>query len=153
MPARKSTRLREFDYANAGAYFVTVCLAPRLPLLGRVSDASLVLSPFGEIVAEGLTGVPTHHPGVDLDEWIVMPDHVHAVIVLRESRARQASPLRVVVGSFKSRVARQVNMCRGTPGETFWQRGFYDHVVRDEDDLHRCREYIRTNPIRWRPPS
>ena len=76
-----------------------------------------------------------------------MPDHVHAVVVLRaagEDGARQASPLRlgVVIGSFKSGVAREI-------GAGVWQRGYYDHVVRDEEDQARAREYIRTNPARW----
>jgi putative transposase len=77
-----------------------------------------------------------------------MPNHIHVLVQLDE-RARQASPLRVVVGGFKSGSAREINLARGTPGRAVWQRGYFDHVIRDEDDLMRAREYIETNPIRW----
>ena len=76
-----------------------------------------------------------------------MPNHVHGILFL--VRAGHAPPLQTVVGSFKSAAAREVNRVRGTRGATVWQRGYHDHIVRDEEDLERIREYIATNPARW----
>ncbi len=151
---RRSIRLEGYDYTHPGAYFVTVCLVPRRPLLGTVAHDAVRLSPLGEIVASRLLEVPDHFATIGVDEWIVMPDHVHAVLLVgprddeRQERARHASPLQVVVGSFKAAATRDVNHLRGTPGAPLWQRGFYDHVVRDQPDLDRVRDYIRTNPQR-----
>ena len=76
-----------------------------------------------------------------------MPNHVHGILLL--VRAGHAPPLHTIVGSFKSAASREVNSLRGSPSTPVWQRGYYDHIVRDEDDLERLREYIKMNPIRW----
>ena len=134
MPSR---RLPTFDYASAGAYFVTICAHRRRVLFASDQLASAVTDCWHEI--------PSHFP-VEPDGFVVMPNHVHGILWLRAGHAR---PLRTIVGSFKSATARRVNELRRTPGEPVWQRGYYDHVIRDEADLSRIREYIETNPIRW----
>ena len=104
-----------------------------------------------------------HFAHVELDVSVVMPNHIHGIIILNESvGATHASPLRnargigqvpgslsAIVGSFKSASSRRINQLRGTPGTPVWQRGFYDHVIRNDEDLARIREYIATNPLRW----
>jgi len=145
MPTRKQLRLPKYDYSRAGAYFVTVCLSSRRRLLGRVIDDTVELSALGDVVADELQAVSGRHPGTRIDISVVMPDHVRCVILL----AGGGASLGGVVGTFKSGSARRVNALRRTPGEPFWQRGFFDHVVRDEDDLHRVRTYIAENPVRW----
>jgi REP-associated tyrosine transposase len=140
---RKRLRLRSYDYAWAGAYFVTVCVAEKACVLGTVLDARVNLSPIGAIVARQLRQLPSRLD-VGLDCFVVMPNHVHAVLVLRGGRS-----LGHVVGSFKSASAHEVNLIRGTTKSVFWQRGFYEHVVRNDADLERVREYIQTNPLRW----
>lgn len=145
MPTRKPLRLPKYDYSRAGAYFVTVCLASRRRLLGRVIEDTVELSALGDVVADELQAFSVRHPGTRLDTSVVMPDHVHCVILLPGGGASLGG----VVGTFKSSSARRVNALRRTPGEPFWQRGFFDHVVRDEDDLHRVRTYIAENPVRW----
>ncbi len=107
------------------------------------------MSPFGAIVACQIESLPSRVQGVGVDVFVVMPNHVHAVVCLQRTRARQASPLRVVVGSFKSGSAREINAFRGTPGARVWQRSYHDHVIRGESDLRRVRTYITSNPIRW----
>jgi putative transposase len=148
MPTRKALRLRYLDYSAPGVFFVTVCAHGRRRTFGEVSDDRVVLSAAGLIVERQIDQLPERLTSVALDSFVVMPNHVHVLIELHE-RARQASPLRVVVGSFKSGSSREINALRGTPGTQIWQRGYYDHVVRDEDDLMRAREYIEMNPIRW----
>jgi putative transposase len=107
-----------------------------------VTEDAVALTPVGRIV-EGQIVCLRDRLGVAIDEFVVMPNHVHLIVWL-STRARQASPLRLgtVVGSMKSGSARQA-------GRALWQRGYYDYVIRDEDDLERARDYIRTNPIRW----
>ncbi len=145
MPTRKALRLPHFDYARAGAYFVTVCLQERRPLLGRIHEDTVDLGPAGRIVAEELTAIALRHPGVTIDTAVVMPDHVHAVILLLGGGAT----LGAVVGGFKSQSARRLNTLLGRQGEPLWQRGFFEHVVRDDEDLLRVRTYIVQNPWRW----
>jgi REP element-mobilizing transposase RayT len=139
---RADLRLRRFDYSNDRPYFITVCTHRRRCVLGRVKEDHVSLGELGQIVHRQLTLLP-QRLHVHLDASVVMPNHVHAIVVL-EARARQASPLRLgdVVGSFKSGSAREA-------GTRLWQRGYHDHVVRDELDLERVREYIATNPSRW----
>ena len=148
MPTRKALRLRFLDYSTPGLYFITVCAHGRRRILGEIYNDQVVLRAAGLIVERQIEQLPERLAGVGLDSFVVMPNHVHALVQLHE-RARQASPLRVVVGAFKSGSTRQINLLRGTPGAHVWQRGYYDHVIRDEADLMRAREYIETNPIRW----
>jgi REP element-mobilizing transposase RayT len=144
VPVRKDLRLSGFDYTFHGPYFVTVCMRNRRCHLGAVVDEDVVLSRIGRIVERQIELLP-ERLRVQLDECVVMPNHVHLVVGLR-TRARQASPSRLgtVIGSMKSGSAREA-------GIPLWQRGYFDYVIRDEGDLERVREYIRTNPIRWAP--
>jgi REP element-mobilizing transposase RayT len=118
---------------------VTACAQQRACVFGAVVDEAVVLSAVGMSANVCLTSIPQHHQGVQLDAYGVMPNHVHAVIEIQEGRAS----LGVIVGTFKAAVTRST----GRPG--LWQRGFYEHVVRDDADLARIREYIATNPVRW----
>ena len=149
MYSRKPLRIREFDYASENLYLVTVCTHERRCFLGQIVGETLNASTFGRVVAKQVDLLSARLAGVQVDAFVVMPNHVHVIVALE--RARQASPLRLgtVMGSFKSGSAREINALRGTPGEGVWQRGYHDHVIRDESDLLRVREYVETNPIRW----
>ena len=140
MDRRKRLRLRGFDYGTPGVYFVTVCTRGRRCVLGRVHGAAVLLSATGRIVARALAGIDVFHPGVGLDVSVVMPNHVHAIVLL--DRALGAPSLPVVVGAFKARASRRA-------GEPLWQRGFHDRIVRDEQELDALREYVLWNPLRW----
>ena len=179
MHRRRSIRLPGYDYAQPGAYFVTICTHNRECVLGEVVDGRVVLSPFGETADECWRDLPSHFPGLLLGPFVAMPNHVHGVLVLvgathasplpMDSRM---SPLRVdphasplpaaapahgpragsvgaIVASFKSATTRRVNLARGTPGASFWQRGYYEHVIRDEGDLEKIGTYIAENPLSW----
>jgi putative transposase len=131
-------RLSGFDYASPGAYFVTICAARRGDVFGDVRDGTVRLNACGLVVSEALGAIRDHHD-VEVDASVVMPDHVHAIVVLRLETRR--ATLSAVVGAFKARVTRLVR-------RPIWQRSFYDHVIRDDADLARVREYIETNPLR-----
>jgi putative transposase len=145
--SRKRLRLRGFDYASENLYLVTACAHARRCIFGAIVGEVFIASSFGDIARRQVQLIPARLLGVSIDTVVVMPNHVH--VIVRLERARQASPLRVVVGSFKSGSTREINNLRSTPGATVWQRGYHDHVIRDEADLRRVREYVDTNPIRW----
>lgn len=173
---RRSIRLAGYDYTQAGAYFITLNAWGREPIFGEVVGNTVRLSRFGEILRDYWLKLPEVFP-VDLDAWVIMPDHLHGVIILYGKGeasggldhgflaghpAPDASPLHrgrphgthpdslgAVVQNFKSITTRKINQQRGTPGETVWQRNYYEHVVRDEGELERIRGYIGANPDRW----
>ena len=167
---RRSIRLANWEYSWSGYYFVTICAAKGELLFGNIEDEKMILNDVGRIVGDVWNEIPKHFSGVELDVFVVMPNHVHGVIAIVDGRdgvensrdvvgARHASPLRPcgvaprslgsIVGSFKSAVTKRVNENRGTPGVPVWQRNYYEHVIRDEGDLERIREYIANNPLRW----
>jgi REP element-mobilizing transposase RayT len=137
---RRRLRLDGFDYTGEGLYFVTACTRGRACIFGVAVDDEIVLSDLGQVAVTCVTEIPRHNPGVSLDSFVVMPNHVHVLLGLGYAAAVS---LGTVVGTFKAAVARSAH-ARG-----LWQRGYHDHVIRDEEDLARIREYIATNPIRW----
>jgi len=126
-------------------YFVTICLQNRAPLFGQIDGDTMRPSPFGTIVATEIANLERRFADVLVDFSIVMPDHAHLIVAL----GLQAQRLGIVIGSLKAASAREINRERGTTGVPLWQRGYYDHVVRDDADLERIRAYNATNPLRW----
>jgi len=147
-------------------YFITVCVEGRECLFGEVVQGKMILHQAGQIVEEEWLRTPDIRPFVALDEFIVMPNHLHGIIVFtyagaRPARAPGCAPLQhgrlrrqprslgSFVAGFKSATTTRINDLRGTLGVPLWQRNYYEHVIRDEDELHRIREYILINPLRW----
>ena len=191
-PHRRPLRLQGYDYAQAGAYFVTVCTRDRLCALGDVVNGEMVLSPAGHLAHAAWQVLPQHYPGARLDAWVIMPNHVHGIIWLADNErqtvgagfkparrrpdavgtgpkpaqwpsdpprprsgpvgagfepARHGLP--EIVRAFKTFSARRINQARNTTGSQFWQRNYYEHVIRSEDALTRIRQYIADNPAKW----
>jgi putative transposase len=152
LPRRRSLRLPAYDYRLEGAYFVTTVCAGRRCLFGEVSrhGEDVCLNDLGRLVKDSWRRLPSYFAAIALDAFVVMPNHVHGVLLLR--RATQASPLQgsgtapsslgAVVGSFKAGCSRRA-------GRALWQRGYYDRVVRDEEELAVIRQYIADNPHKW----
>ncbi|MCJ7623773.1 MAG: transposase [Anaerolineaceae bacterium] len=163
---RKATRLNGYDYSQPGAYFVTICVKNRECALGTIIDGFVHLSHEGKFVSDAWINLPRHYQHANLDEFVVMPNHVHGIIIIvGEGLVEQYSPnvqlhrpsptgvsgrhgLSEIVRAFKSFSARRINRYRGTTGTPFWQRTFYDRIIRDEDELNRAQEYIMDNPIK-----
>ena len=150
-------RLRGYDYAQPGAYFITVCTYQRECLLANVVDGAMILNLPGRLVHEAWLGLPDHYPHVGLDVFVIMPNHLHGIIVFSgdgvEAGLKPASTVRhalpEVVRGFKTFSSRRINAWRQTPGTPVWQRNYYEHVIRNERELDKIREYIATNPLRW----
>jgi REP element-mobilizing transposase RayT len=242
---RKSLRLQGYDYAQSGAYFVTICTHQQLSLFGQVVDEQMALNTRGRIVQSCWDQIPMHYPMAELDAFVVMPNHVHGVILIVNDRdsvgATHGSPvhtsnspaqangspvhtsnspaqangspvhtsnspvqangspvhtsnspaqangspvhtsnspvhtnnspvqidnmhahgslalangaqrhsLGAIIGQFKSSVTRHINRLPNPPDHPIWHRNYYDHIIRNEADLNRIREYIINNPARW----
>jgi REP element-mobilizing transposase RayT len=145
LPKRKPQRLSPFDYSAPGAYFVTICVAQRRFLFGEIRDGAMHANALGALVEQTWRDLPSVVPTIDLDAFVLMPNHVHAVIAIRDGGGRD---LGAIVRVFKSWSSRRVNAVRGDIG-ALWQRGYHEHVIRNDDDLDRIRHYIRENPHAW----
>ena len=146
---RRSIRLPGYDYAQPGAYFVTICTHGRACLFGRVVDGEMRLNDAGRIVQASWDDLPNHYPHVQLDAFVTMPNHVHGIIILMDEPTTKRHPLSEIVRAFKSFSSRRINQLRGTPGTRTWQRNYYEHIIRNEGDLRRIRAYIANNPAKW----
>ncbi len=146
---RRSLRLQGYDYTQAGAYFITLCVQHREQLFGAVMDSSMQLSPTGIIVRDTWEWLASHYDYLELDAFVIMPDHLHGILVLAPMTDIKRKSLGGLVGAFKTVSTKHINMMRNTPGTNVWQRNYYEHIIRNENDLHKIRAYIATNPIRW----
>ena len=154
-PQRKTLRLAGYDYSQNGAYFITICTHHRKHLFGRIlvgqglAPAEMQLSDFGEIAEQELLSINTRYPTVYLEKYVIMPNHIHAIIHL-DSHAAGASPcptLSDVVCSFKSLATRKCKQ-HGWQSSVF-QTSFHDHIIRNQADYQEIWHYIDTNPIKW----
>jgi putative transposase len=159
---RRSIRLQGYDYSQAGAYFVTLCIQNRECLFGDIVNGEMRLNEAGRIVAEEWLKTAEIRDEIELDEWVVMPNHFHGILVIGDCRgtARRAPTVErfgqpvvgsipTIIRSFKSAVTKCINELRETPGTKFWQRNYWEHIVRNEPELNRIREYIHNNPAHW----
>jgi putative transposase len=173
---RRSLRLRRYDYAQAGAYFVTICTQDRACLFGDAVGEDMVLNNAGRMVRSVWEGLPDRFSGMELDAFVVMPNHVHAIITIPgrgESRIRPGDCHQQESGDHKDRpygtmagsLGRMMQAFKSTATHEYvtgvrqhlwppfcarlWQRNYYEHVIQNERELDKIREYIATNPLKW----
>ena len=167
---RRSIRLKEHDYSQAGAYFVTICTHERKLLFGDIFESQMILRGIGKIAKTEWLRTAEIRKNIFIDEFIIMPNHLHGNIFINDPDdvgaqavgAHGNVPLHsaqterfgkstynsipTIVKLFKSTVTKQINGLRNTPGQPVWQLNYFERVIRDEDQLNRIREYIRYNP-------
>jgi REP element-mobilizing transposase RayT len=167
---RRSIRLCGYDYSLAGAYFITICTQDRACLFGDVVDGEMRLNYAGKIVHDEWLRTADMRSNVELDAFVVMPNHFHAIVFLNDeprrgdrpvaptqstanTMARPAGPtphsIGAIMAGFKSASTKHINEIRHTRGAPVWQRNYYEHIIRDDESLHRIREYIANNPLQW----
>jgi len=162
---RRSIRLKGYDYTLAGAYFVTVVAYQRGCLFGEVVDGEMVLNEYGEIVQQEWEQTAIIRPNVELGTFIVMPNHLHGILIFADDDAHtvgatrriapttkttlQSGSLGAVMAQFKSIITKQINVLRNTPGIPVWQRNYYERIIRDEREMDRIHRYIESNPTMW----
>lgn len=157
---RQSVRLKAYDYSQTGAYFITLCAYNRECRFGKITEGKMTVNEYGAIVEEEWVKSPEIRKEIKLDEYVVMPNHIHGIIWIGNSvGANGRSPLhRTNMGSktlssfvagYKSTVTKQINKLRRLPGVPVWQRNYYEHIIRDDAELNRIRQYIMENPLKW----
>ena len=160
---RRTMRLPGYDYSALGAYFITICTHQRQRLFGRIVKGENQISPFGQIVEDFWWAVPTHFSHATLDEFIVMPNHVHGIVVIKSpvtqrnncgqqntlGHIMKPGTVSTIVRSFKSVTTRKINAVRSSPGSSVWQKNYYDHIIRDKRSYYHIQNYIRNNPLSW----
>lgn len=154
---RKLNRLKDYDYSREGYYFVTICVKDRIEMLGGVKDGVMVLNGYGRIVEKQWVWLPQRYPYVELDEFIVMPNHFHGILSIvgngrgnvgnaRERSLRKIKSLSELMGAFKTTSSKLIH--KSGLSQFQWQKSFHDHIIRGEG-LDRIREYIANNPLKW----
>ena len=162
MLERKRNRLPGFDYSNSHYYFITICVNRMLAKLGEVLKGKMVLNNYGNIVEEKLFDLPHKYLYVELDEFIIMPNHVHAIMIIDRQNVSALSETRTshdlslppkikslpeLVGVFKTTSSKAIHETGLLDFK--WQRSFYDRIIRNENELYNIRKYISQNPLKW----
>ena len=155
-PKRKHPRLKEYDYSQNGAYYVTICVNHHACILGRIDEnRTMQLSPLGMVVKKYIEQIEGHYEYVILVNYIIMPNHIHLLlqkdippqIVLEGGDAIKNTPsLQRIIHAFKTMTTKEI-------GYSIWQTSFYEHIIRNLSDIHRVSDYIDANPSRWRNKS
>jgi REP element-mobilizing transposase RayT len=157
---RKFIRLADYDYSWAGYYFITVVSYHRKNIFGDIKNDIVRLNKVGKITEKCWKEIPLHFPYCEIDSFVIMPNHFHGILIINDPvEARHASPLPpqttkfqplgIIVGSFKSAVTKRVHDSGLYLQENIWQRNYYEHVIRDENNYQKIYEYIESNPINW----
>jgi REP element-mobilizing transposase RayT len=170
---RRSIRVKGYDYSQEGAYYVTIVTYQRDCLFGEIKDEEMHLNDFGKIADECWRSIPGHFPFVELGAYVVMPNHMHGIILITDdhgtatnlspfvgatqwvapttpgNRPRGPKPksLGAIIGSYKSAVSSRIKKEYTAAG--IWQRNYYEHIIRDEKDLQNKTDYIEANPSLW----
>ena len=157
LPQRKRMRLPDYDYSENAMFFITVCTQNRKKVLSEilsVGDGFPVpkLTPVGMLVESYIDKISEKYPAVKIHKHIIMPDHIHFLMSIENSAGGTGDPsptIDTVFAWYKYQTTKEINIFRQSTGEKFWQRSFYDHVVRNVQDFEDIWYYIETNPHRW----
>ncbi len=157
-------RLSTWNYSRAGYYFVTICTKNKQPFFGRIKDGKMELNEIGLIAQLFWMDIPHHFDGVILDEFVIMPDHVHGIVVVNPVGVADLQPLQKkfkspknnptkmilpkVIHGYKSSITRTIKR-KNLHRHFKWQCSYYDHIIRNEEGLNRIRRYIKNNPQKW----
>ena len=163
---RRSIRLNTYDYTQPGAYFITLCAQNRACVFGQITEGAIHTSSIGQSAQTQWQALPDRFPNIQLDTFVIMPNHIHGILHITDVGAPlagaqpprpntgrpQGSPLHAVVGAYKSLVFKHALAAAKQNQQTLgplWQRNYWEHVVRNEAELHAIREYIQNNPKQW----
>lgn len=157
---RRSNRLQDYDYSSEGMYFVTICTQERKCIFGDVVGADpcvgpkMVLNSIGEMIQSWWGKLPNRFPNVELDQFMIMPNHIHGIVTIHGRTHGSAPTLGRMIQWFKTMTTNHYirgvkqNQWPPFPGR-LWQRGYYEHITRNEEELFEIRQYIQENPIKW----
>ncbi len=162
----KSTRFPGWDYSSNGMYFVTICTKNKTHYFGNIVNGKMNLNKHGQIANQYWTDIPTHFSNVHLDAYIIMPNHIHGILIIHNVKRRDAinrvstggitktnnpmlnKSISRIIRWYKGRVTFEINKT-GNDTHFAWQPRFHDHIIRNEHSLHHIRKYIQNNPTKW----
>ena len=166
---RRSTRLTGYNYSQAGAYFLTLCSLDRQCIFGDILDGNVKLNEYGKIIHACWHHLPQRYSRASLDAFVIMPNHIHGILMIDDDnvgaihelplqneslpeypKQRRKMLIPQMIGWFKMNSAKQINQISDRPGYPVWQRNYYDHIIRDETELTKIRDYIINNPLNWK---
>ena len=153
LPQRKHPRLEHYDYSTAGAYYITICTHNRQCLLSRIVEGGLApaevqYSAYGKIAAEQLFQLEKRYPSLRIDQYVIMPNHIHAILILCEAVGTSPRPtITDIICAYKSLTTRECK--KAHPIDKLFQTSFYEHVIRGREDYDEIAEYIVNNPKQW----
>ena len=155
-PKRKPTRLKDFDYSNAGAYFITICTDKRQQFLSCIVGVDVLgdpkkveLLPYGMVADKYINQMNEFYEGITVDQYVIMPNHIHLLIFVQDDGSPRTSTPTKQTSSISHFVSTFKRFCNKECGGNIWQRGFFDHVIRGRDDYEEIVKYISENPMRW----
>jgi REP element-mobilizing transposase RayT len=162
---RRSIRLNDYDYSQVGLYFITIVTQGRVSLFGEVVDGEMRLNRYGEIIQKWWDALPGHFSNVETGAFVIMPNHVHGIIIIGDDRRGmvpvpqetqgggtpplQKRTLGQIVAYFKYQSTKEINALKGGPVTKCWQRNYYEHIIRNQQDLELTWLYIESNPAQW----
>ena len=151
----KSARLSKWDYGSNGKYFVTICTRDQKNYFGEIQNGSMIMSEIGEFTRQCWEEIPDHHPFIDLETFIIMPNHIHGIILIGKTDKNkwtqnkfgpQSQNLGAVIRDFKAAVTRHA---RKHSIDFQWQARYHDRIIRNDQEMEQIRDYILNNPLRW----
>lgn len=141
LPIRKRLRIIEYDYSSEGMYFITICIKDRMEILGKIKeDSSIELTKQGKIAEEHIKQIGEVYQNVIVDEYIIMPNHIHMILAINNKRRVTISR---IIKQYKAYVSKKI-------GYSIWQKSFYEHVIRNEKEYLNIKEYIQNNVVNWK---
>jgi REP element-mobilizing transposase RayT len=167
MNNRRSIRIKDYDYSQNNYYFITICSYKAANIFGKLSKEKIVLNSIGVIAQNCLIEIPEHFSNVIIDEHIIMPNHIHVIVIVNDDKnsdtgtiyraptkiekfgVPKSGTLSRIVSSYKAAVTRKVKQQSIGGYDKIWQRNYYEHVIRNDKELLEIRKYIKNNPIAW----
>lgn len=139
LPVRKRIRLNDYDYSEENMYFITICVKDRLEILGKIEENYIKLTKEGNIVKQNLYRIEEMYKNIIIDEYVVMPNHLHMLLLINYKNGITISR---IIKHFKANISREI-------GYSIWQKSFYEHIIRNEKEYLKIKEYINNNVINW----
>lgn len=140
MPQRKNIRLKHYDYSKEGIYFITICTENRRQTFGKIIESGkMQLTNIGKVVEKSIINLEQIYKNITVDEYTVMPNHIHIIIIINEKNGLTISR---IINQYKGKITKEI-------GFKIWQKSFYEHIIRNENEYYKIKEYIQDNVMNW----
>lgn len=140
LPTRKRIRIKDYDYSNENIYFITICTKDRLEMLGKIRNENYIeLTQEGKIVKRNISTIEEIYDNTIMHEYVIMPNHIH---ILLEIKNKNKTTISKIIKHYKANVSRAIT-------HSIWQKSFYEHIVRNEEEYYKIKKYIQDNIINW----